>query len=51
MATANLHAPAPLAVAILRTYFCVDYQTTRHVYFTVVALHVLAEISFLLRMP
>ena len=40
-----------LAVAILWACFCVDYQTTRHVYFTVAVLHVLAEIPFLLRMP
>lgn len=40
-----------LAVAILWACFCVDYQTTRHVYFTVTVLHVLAEIPFLLRMP
>ena len=40
-----------LAVAILWACFCIDYQTTRHVYFTVAVLHVLAEIPFLLRMP
>ena len=40
-----------LAVAVLWACFCIDYQTTRHVYFTVAVLHVLAEIPFLLRMP
>jgi hypothetical protein len=40
-----------LAVAALWACFCVDYTTTRHVYFTVAVLHVLAEIPFLIRMP
>lgn len=39
-----------LAMAVLWACFAVDYATTRHVYFTVAVLHVLAEIPFLLRM-
>ena len=39
-----------IAVAVLWACFCVDYGTTRHIYFTVAMLHVLAEIPFLLRM-
>lgn len=37
-------------VAILWTCFLLDYGTTRHIYFTVAMLHVLAEVPFLLRM-
>lgn len=44
-------ASSVLAVAVLWACFCIDYATTRHVYFTVAVLHVLAEIPFLLRMP
>jgi hypothetical protein len=40
-----------LAVVVLWACFCLDYETTRHVYFTIAVLHVLAEIPFLLRMP
>lgn len=44
-------AGGALMVALLWACFSVDYATTRHVYFTVAVLHVLAEIPFLLRMP
>jgi hypothetical protein len=37
-------------VVTLWACFGLDYGTTRHVYFTVAMLHVLAEIPFLLRM-
>jgi hypothetical protein len=39
-----------LVVAVLWVCFCLDYGTTRNIYFTVAMLHVLAEIPFLLRM-
>jgi hypothetical protein len=39
-----------LIVLVLWVCFRLDYPTTRHVYFTVAMLHVLAEIPFLLRM-
>ncbi|QJW96931.1 hypothetical protein [Frigoriglobus tundricola] len=39
-----------LIVATLWVCFGLDYATTRHVYFTVAMLHVLAEVPFLLRM-
>jgi hypothetical protein len=39
-----------LVVATLWVCFGLDYATTRHVYFTVAMLHVLAEVPFLLRM-
>jgi hypothetical protein len=39
-----------LVVLTLWVCFCLDYGTTRHVYFTVAMLHVLAEAPFLLRM-
>ena len=39
-----------LVVVVLWVCFCLDYGTTRHVYFTVAMLHVLAEVPFLLRM-
>jgi hypothetical protein len=37
-------------VLVLWVCFGLDYGTTRHVYFTVALLHVLAEVPFLLRM-
>ncbi len=39
-----------LIVVVLWVCFGLDYGTTRHVYFTVAMLHVLAEVPFLLRM-
>lgn len=39
-----------LVVLTLWVCFGLDYGTTRHVYFTVAMLHVLAEVPFLLRM-
>ena len=39
-----------LIVLVLWVCFRLDYPTTRHVYFTVAMLHVLAEVPFLLRM-
>ena len=39
-----------LVVVTLWVCFGLDYATTRHVYFTVAMLHVLAEVPFLLRM-
>ncbi len=39
-----------LIVVTLWVCFGLDYATTRHVYFTVAMLHVLAEVPFLLRM-
>ena len=39
-----------LIVVTLWVCFGLDYDTTRHVYFTVAMLHVLAEVPFLLRM-
>lgn len=39
-----------LVVVVLWVCFRLDYPTTRHVYFTVAMLHVLAEVPFLLRM-
>jgi hypothetical protein len=39
-----------LIVVTLWVCFGLDYQTTRHVYFTIAMLHVLAEVPFLLRM-
>lgn len=39
-----------LVVLTLWVCFGLDYATTRHVYFTVAMLHVLAEVPFLLRM-
>ncbi|MCI0703593.1 MAG: hypothetical protein L0241_21135 [Planctomycetia bacterium] len=39
-----------LIVGVLWVCFGLDYATTRHVYFTVAMLHVLAEVPFLLRM-
>jgi hypothetical protein len=39
-----------LIVVVLWVCFCLDYGTTRQVYFTVAMLHVLAEVPFLLRM-
>ena len=36
-------------VAVLWAGFLADYTTTRHVYFTVALLHMLAEVPFLLR--
>ncbi len=39
-----------LIVLVLWVCFGLDYPTTRHVYFTVAMLHVLAEVPFLLRM-
>lgn len=39
-----------LIVVVLWVCFRLDYPTTRHVYFTVAMLHVLAEVPFLLRM-
>jgi hypothetical protein len=39
-----------LIVLTLWVCFGLDYATTRHVYFTVAMLHVLAEVPFLLRM-
>jgi hypothetical protein len=39
-----------LVVVVLWVCFGLDYDTTRHVYFTVAMLHVLAEVPFLLRM-
>jgi hypothetical protein len=36
-------------VGVLWTGFCLDYTTTRTVYFTVAFFHVLAEVPFLLR--
>lgn len=39
-----------LVVVVLWVCFQLDYPTTRHVYFTVAMLHVLAEVPFLLRM-
>lgn len=38
-----------VAVIALWACFVADYATTRHVYFTIAVLHVLAEIPFLLR--
>ncbi len=43
-------ASGVLAVAALWACFYIDYATTRHVYFSIAVLHVLAEIPFLLRM-
>jgi len=39
-----------LVVVVLWVCFGLDYATTRHIYFTVAMLHVLAEVPFLLRM-
>jgi hypothetical protein len=39
-----------LVVLVLWVCFALDYGTTRHVYFGVAMLHVLAEVPFLLRM-
>lgn len=39
-----------LVVVVMWVCFRLDYPTTRHVYFTVAMLHVLAEVPFLLRM-
>ena len=39
-----------LLVVTLWVCFGLDFATTRHVYFSVAMLHVLAEIPFLLRM-
>ncbi len=39
-----------LVVLVLWVCFVLDYGTTRHIYFSVAMLHVLAEVPFLLRM-
>ena len=39
-----------MVVVVLWVCFGLDYATTRHVYFSVAMLHVLAEVPFLLRM-
>jgi len=51
LAVAGGLACGGLAVAVLWACFWIDYDTTRHVYFTLAVSHVLAEVPFYLRLP
>ncbi|HEV3144165.1 MAG TPA: hypothetical protein VGZ47_09800 [Gemmataceae bacterium] len=49
LATAGLLLLGLAIMIVLWAFFLADYPTTRHVYFTVALMHVLAEVPFLLR--